>query len=74
MIRECIINVSNFYRPSFLIYPQMHTHIDKSIDDKKPVDSYFLQTLREICGHMCDMDGVDGVDPSEFISLRTNCI
>jgi len=27
-----------------------------------PVDSYFLQTLREICGHMCDMDGVDA-DP-----------
>jgi hypothetical protein len=22
------------------------------------MDSYFLQTLREICGHMCDMDGV----------------
>jgi len=31
-------------------------------DHKKPVDSYFLQTLREICGHMCDMDGVDA-DP-----------
>ena len=47
------------------MYP--HTHTDNSIDDKKPVDSYFLQTLREICGHMCDMDGVDGVDPSECI-------
>ncbi|EJK49384.1 hypothetical protein THAOC_31746 [Thalassiosira oceanica] len=23
-----------------------------------PVDSYFLQTLREICGHLCDMEGV----------------
>ena len=23
-----------------------------------PVDSYFLQTVREVCGHMCDMDGV----------------
>jgi hypothetical protein len=27
-----------------------------------PVDSYFLQTVREVCGHMCDMDGVDA-DP-----------
>ena len=27
------------------------------------MDSYFLQTLREICGHMCDMDGVFDVDP-----------
>ena len=27
-----------------------------------PVDSYFLQTLREICGHMCDMEGV-AADP-----------
>lgn len=27
------------------------------------MDSYFLQTLREICGHMCDMDGVIDVDP-----------
>jgi hypothetical protein len=26
------------------------------------MDSYFLQTLREICGHMCDMDGVNA-DP-----------
>ena len=24
----------------------------------QPEDSYFLQTLREVCGHMCDMDGV----------------
>jgi hypothetical protein len=23
-----------------------------------PMDSYFLQTVREVCGHMCDMDGV----------------
>ena len=23
-----------------------------------PVDSYFLQTVREVCGHVCDMDGV----------------
>ena len=28
------------------------------------MDSYFLQTLREICGHMCEMDGVIGsTDP-----------
>jgi hypothetical protein len=27
-----------------------------------PVDSYFLQTVREVCGHMCDMEGVDA-DP-----------
>lgn len=25
-------------------------------------DSYFLQTVREVCGHMCDMNGVDA-DP-----------
>ena len=34
---------------------------DETRDDKqtnKTVDSYFLQTLREICGHMSDMDGV----------------
>ncbi|KAL7535235.1 hypothetical protein ACHAXR_006361 [Thalassiosira sp. AJA248-18] len=31
-------------------------------NNKNPVDSYFLQTLREISGHMCDMDGVDA-DP-----------
>ena len=30
----------------------------KSSDPNTPMDSYFLQTLREICGHMCDMDGV----------------
>lgn len=30
----------------------------KSADSNQPMDSYFLQTLREICGHMCDMDGV----------------
>lgn len=30
----------------------------KSPDPNQPMDSYFLQTLREICGHMCDMDGV----------------
>jgi len=35
---------------------------DEIMDNSKPVDSYFLQTLREICGHMCDMDGVDA-DP-----------
>lgn len=23
-----------------------------------PMDSYFLQTVREVCGHMCDMDDV----------------
>lgn len=28
-----------------------------------PVDSYFLQTLREVCGHLCDMDGVVAADP-----------
>eukprot|EP01082_Thalassiosira_pseudonana_P008792 g7809.t1 g7809 contig26:330034-331516(-) len=28
----------------------------------QPIDSYFLRTLREICGHMCDMDGVSA-DP-----------
>ena len=27
------------------------------------MDSYFLQTLREICGHMCEMDGVFDIDP-----------
>ena len=27
-----------------------------------PVDSYFLQTVREVCGHMCDMEGVNA-DP-----------
>ena len=35
--------------------------VDETRDDKqsnKTVDSYFLQTLREICGHMSDMDGV----------------
>jgi len=35
---------------------------DETRDDNKQtnktVDSYFLQTLREICGHMSDMDGV----------------
>lgn len=31
--------------------------------ENEPMDSYFLQTLREICGHMCDMDGVFDVDP-----------
>ena len=31
--------------------------------ENEPMDSYFLQTLREICGHMCDMDGVYDVDP-----------
>ena len=30
----------------------------KPSDPNQPMDSYFLQTLREICGHMCDMDGV----------------
>ena len=27
-----------------------------------PVDSYFLQTVREVCGHMCSMEGVNA-DP-----------
>mmetsp|Transcript_23462 Transcript_23462/g.46698 ORF Transcript_23462/g.46698 Transcript_23462/m.46698 type:complete len:334 (-) Transcript_23462:68-1069(-) len=32
--------------------------------ENEPMDSYFLQTLREICGHMCEMDGVIGsTDP-----------
>jgi hypothetical protein len=30
--------------------------------DHQPLDSYFLQTLREVCGHMCEMDAVDA-DP-----------
>mmetsp|Transcript_7848 Transcript_7848/g.13662 ORF Transcript_7848/g.13662 Transcript_7848/m.13662 type:complete len:347 (+) Transcript_7848:271-1311(+) len=38
------------------------TGSDERPDVRNPVDSYFLQTLREICGHMCDMDGVDA-DP-----------
>mmetsp|Transcript_6852 Transcript_6852/g.15151 ORF Transcript_6852/g.15151 Transcript_6852/m.15151 type:complete len:392 (+) Transcript_6852:189-1364(+) len=37
-------------------------NFDETRDDQPPIDSYFLQTLREICGHMCDMDGVDA-DP-----------
>mmetsp|Transcript_6104 Transcript_6104/g.9501 ORF Transcript_6104/g.9501 Transcript_6104/m.9501 type:complete len:337 (-) Transcript_6104:93-1103(-) len=33
-------------------------------NNNEPMDSYFLQTLREICGHMCEMDGVIGsIDP-----------
>lgn len=33
-------------------------------DKETPMDSYFLQTLREICGHLCEMDGVIGsIDP-----------
>jgi len=32
--------------------------------ENEPMDSYFLQTLREICGHLCEMDGVVGsTDP-----------
>jgi len=38
------------------------TSVGAKSRDGNPVDSYFLQTLREICGHMCDMDGVDA-DP-----------
>ncbi|KAL7546527.1 hypothetical protein ACHAWF_009860 [Thalassiosira exigua] len=36
----------------------MQVRTGGSAADKGPVDSYFLQTLREICGHMCDMEGV----------------
>ncbi len=31
-------------------------------DTTAALDSYFLQTLREVCGHMCEMDAVDA-DP-----------
>lgn len=65
MTRENVSLTFLIFIVQLSLYP--HKHTDKSIDDKKPVDSYFLQTLREICGHMCDMDGVDGVDPSECI-------
>jgi len=37
-------------------------HFSESNKENEPMDSYFLRTLREICGHMCDMDGVVGVD------------
>ena len=43
---------------SFVAFPFCNI----AADDAAPVDSYFLSTLREICGHMCDMDGVDA-DP-----------
>lgn len=43
--------------PSFFCRPN-RTPAPKSNDPNQPMDSYFLQTLREICGHMCDMDGV----------------
>ena len=35
---------------------------DGSMEHAPPLDSYFLQTLREVCGHMCEMDAVDA-DP-----------
>lgn len=37
---------------------------DNETNNEPVMDSYFLQTLREICGHMCEMDGVIGsIDP-----------
>lgn len=54
-------------QPLFIATQLIHTcnkHTDESRNEiqSTPIDSYFLQTLREICGHMCDMDGVDA-DP-----------
>ena len=60
----CIICNSKF---SLISMPQQFpltyfiiSHI--CIITAETMDSYFLRTLREICGHMCDMDGVDA-DP-----------
>ena len=39
---------------------QMSSGLDRQ--GGAPVDSYFLQTVREVCGHMCDMEGVNA-DP-----------
>jgi hypothetical protein len=37
---------------------QVRTTSTKAAGALLPMDSYFLQTVREVCGHMCDMDGV----------------
>ncbi len=61
--REAAMERAVFNGVKFLQVTKPPPHFQFTTDDTAAaLDSYFLQTLREICGHMCEMDAVDA-DP-----------
>ena len=60
---SCINFEGTSFLTSIFLFSSTSSLYTEPNQENEPMDSYFLQTLREICGHMCDMDGVDDVDP-----------